>query len=139
MITNSLRKVALDAFNTPVIVFEGGEATRFDGVSIENGLAGLKRLMAAQGMITETLRSVSTIHLSKTSWLRAPQAGIFRWSKKSGNKVKVGEPLGVINDPYGQKTIPIISKRDGYIIGHNNAPVVNMGDALFNVGYNPKG
>lgn len=138
LITNSLRKVALDAFKIPVIIFEGGEATRFDGVSIENGLAGLKRLMAAKGMIDETPHANSTIHIAKTSWIRAPKAGIFLWSKKSGNKVKIGEPIGFINDPYGQKTVTIISKRNGYIIGHNNAPVVNMGDALFNIGYNPE-
>lgn len=137
LINNSLRKVALNNFKIPIIVFEGGEATRFDGVSIENGLAGLKRLMVAKDMINENLPSAPTIHITKTSWMRAPQAGIFRWSKKSGNKVYTGEPIGVINDPYGRVTIPIAAKRTGYIIGHNNAPVVNMGDALFNIGYNP--
>ena len=28
-----------------------------------------------------------------------------------------------------------IANREGYIIGHNNASVVNEGDALFHIGY----
>ena len=72
--------------------------------------------------------------MTKTKWLRAARAGIFRWSKCSGHKVHVGEPLGVINDPYGQDEIPVVANFNGYIFGHNNTPVVKLGDALFHIG-----
>lgn len=134
-ISKSLRKVALDNYKLPILVFEGGEATRFDGVSIEKGIAGLKRLMVVKNMLLGKPEPFKTIHIKKTTWMRAPVAGIFRWSKKSGHKVSIGEPLGIINDPYGQEAVAIIAKHNGHIIGHNNAPVVSMGDALFHVGY----
>ena len=119
----------------PILVFEGGENLRYDGYSIEKGLAGLKRLMFAQGMIEEEVEPEPIVIFKKTSWLRAGRAGMFRWSKCSGHMVYEGEPLGVINDPYGQEEISLYAPRDGYIVGHNNAPVVSQGDALFHIGY----
>lgn len=132
-IPKSLRKTALD-IGKHILVFEGGENLRFDGFSIEKGLAGLKRLMKEKDMIDVAPNSDKTLHFSKTTWMRAARAGIFRWSKCSGHAVKKGEPLGVINDPYGQVEIPVLATFDGYIIGHNNTPVVSSGDALFHIG-----
>lgn len=132
-ISKSLRKAAMDV-GTRILVYEGGENLRFDGFAIEKGLSGLKKLMFAKGMIDKAPEPEKSIKLVKSRWLRAARAGLFRWSKCSGHSVKRGEPLGVINDPYGQDEIPIVSKTDGYIFGHNNTPVVSMGDALFHIG-----
>ena len=134
-IPKSLRKVAM-SLNKPILVYEGGESLRFDGLSIETGLAGLKRVMASQGMIdTAPDPEVTPKTFNKTSWLRASRSGIFLWWRQSGEKVEVGEPLGVINDPYGEFSVDVLSNHSGYIIGHNNAPVVSQGDALFHIGY----
>ncbi len=134
-IAKSLRKVAM-GMKKPIIVFEGGEALRFDSLSIENGLAGLKRIMHAQGMIESApAPDIAPKIFNKTSWLRASRSGIFLWSKQSGVEVKAGEPLGIINDPYGESSVRVFAHRSGYIIGHNNAPVVSQGDALFHIGY----
>jgi len=45
----SLRKIAM-GMKKPILVYEGGESLRFDGLSIEKGLAGLKRVMHSQRM-----------------------------------------------------------------------------------------
>ena len=131
----TLRKVA-KGMGKSIIVYEGGEALRYDGFAIEKGISGLRRLMAAQGMIDE-VPSVqrAPIVFNKTSWVRAEQSGMFIWNQQSGAKVSAGEPLGVLNDPHGHEEIPVLANRDGYIIGHNNAPVINAGDALFHIAY----
>lgn len=134
-IPKSLRKVGL-GMDIPIIIFEGGESLRYDGFSIENGLGGLQRLMYAQGMIEEDKPSHrESITFNKTSWVRAQQSGMFIWSQQSGARVSAGEVLGVINDPHGHEEVSVLANRDGYLIGHNNAPVVNEGDALFHIGY----
>ena len=133
-IDKSLRKIMVMQ-GKPLLVFEGGEALRYDGFSIDNGIAGLKRLMHSQGMIDsapEPLRK--TIVFSKSTWLRSERSGLFRWTQQSGAKVTKGEPLGFITDPYGEEEVIVRSHKDGYIIGHNNAPVVSQGDALFHIG-----
>jgi len=135
-IPKSLRKVAM-SMKKPIIVYEGGEALRFDALSIEQGLEGLKRVMHAHGMTDSAPPSPleKPKKFNKTSWLRASRSGIFLWSKQSGVKVNAGEQLGIINDPYGENRVWVLAHRSGYIIGHNNAPVVSQGDALFHIGY----
>jgi len=133
-IVKSLRRAALHA-GKPIIVFEGGENLRFDGFAIEKGLAGIRRLLHAQGMLPDAPPPDRTVHITNRTWLRASRPGIFRWLKESGQAVRPGEPLAVINDPYGQEEFPILATREGHIIGHNNSPVVGMGDALFHIGW----
>ncbi|MFK7935438.1 MAG: succinylglutamate desuccinylase/aspartoacylase family protein [Saprospiraceae bacterium] len=132
-IKGSLRRTAADR-NVPMLVFEGGESTRLDQLSIDSGLIGIQRILAHKGMITNTVSPSKSIFIQKKSWIRAPHAGMFRWLKNSGEAVTKGETIGVINDPYGQEEIKIQCDKNGYIIGHNNAPVVSLGDALFHIG-----
>ena len=134
-IPKTLRKVAL-GMGKPILVFEGGESLRFDGFSIEKGLNGLRRLLQAQEMLEEAKAPThAPVLFNKSAWIRAEQPGIFVWMQQSGAKVSKGEPLGVIHDPYGIEQLRVLANRDGYIIGHNNAPVVNAGDALFHLGF----
>ncbi len=133
-IPKSFRKVARK-MGIPAIVYEAGESIRFDKLSIETGEQGLKNVLYGLDML-EGKPSIpeSMITFPRSSWVRAPQSGMFIWSKSSGEKIRKGDKLGVINDPFGTKTVSVISKISGYIIGHNNASVVNQGDALFNIG-----
>jgi len=131
-IPKSFRKVALDQ-KIPILTYEAGENLRFDGFSIEKGLTGIKRVLQFKEMLKGEPSTEKMVHFSKSQWMRATRSGLFRWSKSSGSKVKKGEPLGVINDPYGQDEVNILAATNGYIIGHNNAPVVNPGDALFHI------
>ncbi len=135
-ISKSLRKTAIDKYKLPIIVFEGGENQRYDGLSIQHGLEGVHRLLQWQEMARGAAAPQAGLHFSKSVWLRANRGGVFQWMKCSGNNVRKGEPLGFINDPHGIKpTKYIYATRDGYMIGHNNAPVVSQGDALFHIAY----
>jgi predicted deacylase len=134
LISKSLRKVARE-MGIPVLVFEGGESLRFDGYAIDKGLLGISRILAHHKMIELKDIQNDSVKISKTGWVRASQPGLFLWTKCSGHYVRKGEPLGVINDPEGMKSIKVLAIREGYIIGHNNACVVNQGDALFHIGY----
>jgi predicted deacylase len=79
--------------------------------------------------------SVKTRVIHKAGWIRAAESGIFIWSKSSGNTVEKGDYLGTISSPQGDRITQVIAKKDGLIIGHNNASVVHSGDALFHIGY----
>lgn len=134
VIKGSLRKIAKD-MGIPMIVYEGGESLRFDGLSIDHGLDGLKRVLVSCNMLDDDLvPNQNSQEIEKTTWIRANQSGMFLWFKSSGQEVQKGEPLGELGDPFGQHTYVVRSSRDGYIIGHNNASVVHQGDALFHIG-----
>jgi len=134
LLPQSLRKTARE-MKIPLIIFEGGESLRLDGYVIETAIKGLKRLLIAQGMLHGEVVNAEVRTFRKSSWIRAKQAGVFIWSKKSGNKVQKGETLGSIYDPYGASRVAVLASKDAYIIGHNNTPVVHQGDALFHLGY----
>lgn len=131
----SLRKVAKLAQKV-CLIYEGGEALRFDGFSIARGMAGVERTLHAMQMINESQpEDRESVDIEHASWIRASHAGLFLWSKSSGSKIKKGEPLGTIGDPYGTRRVVVLAPKEGYIIGHTNAPVVGQGDALFHLGF----
>ncbi len=120
----------------PILVYEGGESLRFDGFSIEHGLKGIQRLLFHKKMLGTDMPAHHTPkYFSNFTWMRAEKSGMFMWMQASGAKVSKGEVLGVINNPHGSKEVRVLAKKDGYIVGHNNAPVVNAGDALFHLGW----
>lgn len=134
LIRKSLRSTA-KRMNKSILVFEGGESLRLDGFSIEVALRGIKRLLHHFRMIDVELPQSSSIYVPRTGWVRAKHSGVFIWSKSSGEKVLKGESLGAIYDPHGSTKTLVTANRNGYIIGHNNQPVVHQGDALFHIGY----
>ena len=134
-ISKSFRKTA-NLLGISVLVYEAGESTRLDGFSIDMGVAGIKRTLHSLGMLDNAPPANHTTHsCNTTGWVRASEAGLFMWNKESGSYVRKGELLGIIQSPQGDRTKRIIAKKDGHIIGHNNASVVHNGDALFHVAY----
>lgn len=120
----------------PVIVYEGGETLRLDGNTIEIGLDGIKRILQAKSMISnEMMHESSFIRFKRSTWIRAHESGIFIWAQSSGRHVKKGDKLGNIFNPNGTEKSTVTAHKDGYLIAHNNIPVVNIGDALFNLAY----
>lgn len=132
-IDKSFRKTAFKA-RKHLLVFEGGESMRLDNYAIEEGILGTKRLLNHLEMIEAYHEKKGTIVLKDSEWTRAKASGIFYSSVKLGDFVKKGEILARISDPYGQVVVPIKATTNGHIIGLNNNPVINVGDALIHLG-----
>lgn len=134
LIGKSLRKSAFDKF-IPTVVFEGAESGRYCQNSIDVGLAGIQNILSFLNMTeTPVTKPENIVIIRKNSWIRAPKAGMFVWTEAAGSFIRKGQKIGVISDPYGIKTYTILSKKEGFILGHNNASVVSLGDPLFHVG-----
>lgn len=118
----------------PILVYEGGESMRFDYLAINEGVNGCLRLMQAYGMIDLDLPNNPHVKISKDTWIRANLSGLFHMNTANGAFVHKGDLLGVICNPYGDVEHKILSTVDGYIVGINNQPVVNEGDALIHLG-----
>jgi uncharacterized protein len=119
-----------------VLLYEGGEALRFDETAIEAGVKGVLRVMQHVGMIakaTAPAAHASVTHSSSSIWVRAPEGGILHSVRRVGDKVGLKEPIGIITDPLGTVNVPVFAEDDGIIIGRTNLPIVNRGDALFHL------
>ncbi len=137
LIPKSIRHQAA-RMGKPIVVFEGGESMRYDELSIGEALDGTRRLLSYLGMSEAPYQERETLMLSGSSWIRASRSGLFKPFISSGEPVARNQPVGVINDPFGQYEVKVISRLDGYVIGHNNNPVVHQGDALFHIAAGPK-
>jgi hypothetical protein len=133
----SLREAAA-TLGVPVIVYEGGEALRFDEIAIRAGVRGILRVMRVLGMLKPLRRPKSkprneSVIANTSQWVRAPQSGILRALVPLGAKVEKGERLGLISDPLGEKEEPVSATVSGIIIGKINLPLVNEGEALYHI------
>ncbi|KPF64528.1 succinylglutamate desuccinylase/aspartoacylase family protein [Porphyrobacter sp. AAP60] len=119
-----------------MLLFEAGEALRFDRLSIETGVAGVHRVLAHLGMIEEDdgLGAVGIpARANHSVWVRAPRGGVVQMERESGAPVRKGDVLGRVSGLFGEDAQPMCSPVDGIIIGHATLPVVHQGDALFHI------
>lgn len=132
----SLREAAAE-YGIPMLLYEAGEALRFDEVSIRAGVKGIIHVMRVLEMLPPS-RSKSKKHIDpvvarSSSWVRAPDSGILRAMIPLGGRVKKNTLLGVVADPFGEKEIQVTAPFSGIVIGRTNLPLVNEGDALYHI------
>ena len=54
-------------------------------------------------------------------------------TRRIGDRVGRREVVGVVADPLGTTSVPLVSEEDGIIVGRTNLPIVNRGDAVFHI------
>ncbi|MBS1645943.1 MAG: succinylglutamate desuccinylase/aspartoacylase family protein [Bacteroidetes bacterium] len=129
----TLRKEAAKK-EKPILVFEGGESSRFDYHSINEGIQGCLRLLHHYQMVEVQTPANAVVKLKKSIWVRAKLSGLFHISVPNGAYVRKDDILGAICSPFGQVEVRITAPCDGYLVGVNNQPVVSQGDALLHIG-----
>lgn len=131
---NSLRKEASKKGKN-IIVYEAGESLRFDLHGIEEGVDGTLRLMKHLNMIDWAPEPKEQNRIIwSSSWVRGKHAGLFQPNVACGQLIHKGEWVGTITDPFGEFKEQIKAPETAYVIGLNNSPVINAGDALMHLG-----
>jgi predicted deacylase len=119
-----------------IIVYEGGESSRFSEHAIDHGIQGTLRLMKHLGMTSADLPAPGhdNHEFMHSSWIRARSSGLFQSLASSGKWVKKNQLVGYITDPFGEYRIQLRSPASGYIISMNNNPILHQGDAVMHIG-----
>ncbi|MBR9827711.1 MAG: deacylase [Oceanospirillales bacterium] len=132
----SLRAVA-ESLDIPTITYEGGEALRFDSLAIGAAVNGILGVMRELGMIRKTRRKglINPVIARSTSWVRANENGIVRSQVQLGDSVTKGQILAYVSAPLGLNEGTIEAPKSGVVIGQLTLPLVNEGDAVFNLAY----
>lgn len=131
----SLRQAARD-LGKDVLVYECGEALRFDETALRIGVTGVLRVLRKLGMLNQDRRMRTPLKpdVSQSSeWMRAPMGGVLRAYKTIGAWVEEDEVIAALSDPLGQQEVEVRSPATGLIIGRTMLPIVNEGDALFHI------
>ncbi|MDB9527356.1 succinylglutamate desuccinylase/aspartoacylase family protein [Oscillatoria sp. CS-180] len=130
----SLRESAAQR-NIPTLLYEGGEALRFGEEAIRVGVEGIRRSLAYLDMYTLDAppQVVIPVESYETRWIRASRGGLWHRQVTLGQRVSPKDSLGFITDSFGEKPTPVRSPADGWIIGHNQNPLIHQGDALVHI------
>lgn len=131
----SLRGAAKD-LGKDVLLFEAGEALRFDEMSVRAGVAGILRVMHHIGMVPRkgvTKSKAPSQYGTTSTWLRAPAGGLLRAFRADGDVVAKGDVMAAVADPFGKEDLEITAPFGGIIVGRAVMPVVNEGDAVFHL------
>jgi predicted deacylase len=118
-----------------MLIYEAGEALRFDETCIRAGLRGILNVMRHIGMLPKkkTSKHVTPVVARSTQWVRAGTSGIVNAKARLGSTVTKGQRLATISDPLGDEQEEVIAPFGGIVIGRSNLPLAHEGDALFNL------
>lgn len=138
IIDGSLRESAVK-HQTKVLLYEAGEALRFDEFSIRAGMKGIINVLKHLRMVRKSARSKRNkkepFIANGSQWLRANASGIVNHRAELGKQVVKGDVLAEIGSPYGEIIDQVIASRSGIIIGQQNIPLVQEGEAMFHIAY----
>ena len=130
----SLRRAALSA-DARVLLFEGGEAKRFDDLAVRAGVDGILRTLAAVAIWHGSPPAATdpTRESHETYWLRARLGGILRPTIELGQIVERGQSIGIITDVSGETRTTVKARAGGMVFGLRLSPLVYRGDAVAHV------
>jgi hypothetical protein len=131
----SLRHFAAEK-KVPMLLYEGGEALRFDELSIRAGVRGIRRVLRALQMLPalgSSQAAIAPVRANTTTWVRAPVSGIVSTACRLGERVKSGQVLGAVSDPFSEVSMQVLAPTSGVVIGRSTSPLSHEGDALFHL------
>ena len=130
----SLRQAATE-MGKRVLLYEAGQAQRFEPDSVETGVTGILRVLQALDVGQWDLpRPRPPTEVRKTTWVRATRSGIADLSQADlGMRVEAGQRLGSIGDALGGRPTMFKATASGFIIAKTQNPLVSQGDALVHV------
>ncbi|MCK5812670.1 MAG: succinylglutamate desuccinylase/aspartoacylase family protein [Cocleimonas sp.] len=137
LLDGSMRK-AVSNLGIPILLYEAGEALRFNEIAIRAGVKGVINVMRRLKMLADGEHCDiynKPLVANSSSWVRASQSGILRSLLPLGDQVSKGDLLGIVSDPFGGSEEHILAKRSGIVIGKSNLPLVYEGEALFHIAH----
>lgn len=128
-------RAAATATGATVLLYEGGEAWRFDPHALSVGVSGIGRVLQRLDMVDGPVEEPEIVPLESRSstWVRTRRSGIALLDVELGDHVTKGQPLVTVYDSVGKRLAVNKASVDGVVIGHIQQPLVNQGDAVVHV------
>jgi predicted deacylase len=126
-----------EKLNVKMLLFEGGKSLDINNEVADEGVNGVKRLLAHLDMLdpkhTVIKQKSASIYIEKSGWIRAKCSGLLHDYDTIGKFVKKGTILATITDPFGKFERKVKAPNDGYVINANHSPIVYEGDAIYHM------
>lgn len=143
----SLRAAARET-GARVLLYEAGEAWRFDEYAIAPGVDGVLRVLAALDMVDPADVGLTEpgpdavvdgeqdapYLVWQSTWVRARADGLVHLHVALGERVSAGDRIGALYNSFGRRLAHVKAELTGVVIGRTEAPLVHRGDALVHIG-----
>lgn len=130
----TLRRAATDV-GIPAVILEVGEPLRLQPRQVDQGVAGLNRLLGSlnmRGKFQLLAQPEPVYYFSR--WVRADHGGVLFSVVRLGQRVRAGDILGNVTDPITNEQNLVYAPVDGRVIGMAVNQVVMPGFAAFHLG-----
>lgn len=133
----SLRACARD-LGVPVLLYETGEAGRFDPEGIRIGTAGVLRVLQHLKMCTlDSKQHPATkepvVRSRGSHWERATRSGFCEMQSQLGDVVRPGQPMATIFAASGKEEGIVKASSAGIVIGLLSRALVHKGEAVAHI------
>lgn len=114
---------------------ELGTAVPNEAAQVLDGIAGIRRVLAAMGMLDGEVQPAGVQHLIEDLVdVRAARGGLCLNSAAAGDDVAAGQPLARITDLFGNELEEARSPVGGHIIGMTCLGALNEGERIARIG-----
>ena len=90
-------------------------------------------LVGKRFFISEQIKAIEPFIANDSAWMRANASGIVHDMVHLGDRVVKGAVLAEIGSPYGEVIDVVTASRSGVVIGKQNIPLVQEGEAMFHI------
>lgn len=134
---NTLRQTT-ENLNIPLLVYQAGEAMRFEEAAIGLGLTGIQNVMKTLGMLPDEnsleASSFKPVFSQDQDWIYSHRSGVLNAQVELGQKIKKNQVIGLINDPFSADTVePVKAPQSGIVVGVNRHPLIHEGQTIFKI------
>ncbi len=131
-------RAAATARGVTVLLYEGGEAWRFDEDAIRTGVRGVRNVLESLGMLDSeqsepTVAGDRPLESRSSTWVRTRRSGIVQLHAGLGDRVEKGQALATVHDATGHRLGIAKASTSGVVIGLTHQPLVNQGDAIVHI------
>lgn len=128
-------RAAAGARGIRVLLYEAGEALRFDDVAIGTGVDGILRVLGTSSMIEGVPPGdpAPVRFCARSAWMRAGRSGFCHLEVEPGTLVETGRTVAFITDSVGRERVAVRTRTAGIVIGVLRTALVHKGDAIVHV------
>jgi len=131
---NTMRQTTED-LQIPLLVYQAGEARRFDENAIKIGVDGILNVMRTIDLLPKAPHTeLNPIFSQDEDWIIAHKGGILHPKVTLGQLIKKNESIGTITDPFGSDfSEDVKSGQEGIVVGINTTPLIHEGLQIFKI------
>lgn len=118
----------------PTITVELGNPQVYQEDMIQRGVSNIRNTLKGLGMIPGRAEQREVLRCTRSFWIYLDRGGYLEVPVQVAQRVKQGDVIGILRNPFGAITKTYYAPQDGVVIGRSNNPVNRSGGRIIHLG-----